>query len=401
MKTIGKISKILLSLVIMVTMFAASIPVVSADNAQSNVTVNRSYVMEDFIGDYDFPGLVTTDGVIVYCMEVDKNFVESNTVYTYSKAADAGLLWIIQNSYPNKSITGIKERDQYITQGAIWWYLDEINGVNKLSESFKSHDGDKEAYVGMRNEMIKLVNGGKQHRNDTQTSLAMTLTNNNTKLNLTSDKKYYESDYMTASITGATTFTVAVSGAKNIKVINEKGAIQTSYNSGEKFKIQIPASDITSKANITVKTTATGGKKSVATYTPSNTSFQSVVSTKINNETITKETTLTAEPVKVNPTCKVENGKYYGKNGNSVDKATYEKECLPKEEPKVCEIVDGKYYGKEGNLVDKETYNKECNSVVVPVPNTLANKSILALGLGVIIIASGVGLILYRKKLNS
>jgi len=210
----------------------------------------------------------------------------------------------------------------------------------------------------------------------------------------------------------------------------EKGAIQTSYNSGEKFKIQIPASDITSKANTTVKTTATGGKKSVATYVPSDTTYQSVVSTKVNTESITKEAVLTATPE--NPVCKIENGKYYGKNGNVVDKDTYEEECLPKEEPKICAvengkyygkngnvvdkqtyedeclekpktcvIEDGKYYGKDGNLVDKDTYNKECNSVVVPVPNTLANKSMLALIAGIIVIASGVGLIAYRKKLNS
>lgn len=395
-----KLSKILLSLVIMVSMFATSMPIVSAQN---EVTVNRSYVMDSFIGnDNDFPGLVLTDGTIVYCMEIDKEFVISGLKYTYSKDADAGLLWIIKNSYPNKSITGSKERDQYITQSAIWWYLDEISGANKLSKNFKSHEGDKEAYPGMRNEMIKLVNGGKAHRNDTQTSLSMTLTNNNSNLKLTSDKKYYESDYMNATVAGASAYTVSASGAKNVKIINEKGSIQTSYNSGAKFKIQVPASDITSKTSITVKATSTGGKESVAIYVPSDTTYQNVVSTKINNETITKETTLTAEPVVVkNPTCKVENGKYYGKNGNVVDKATYENECLEKEEPKYCVIEDGKYYGKNGNLVDKDTYNKECNSVIVPVPNTLANKSIIALVTGIIIIASGVGLIAYRKKINS
>ena len=57
--------------------------------------------------------------------------------------------------------------------------------------------------------------------------------------------------------------------------------------------------------------------------------------------------------------CKIVNGKYYGKNGNVVDKTTYENECVTK---RYCEIVNGTYYGKTGNVVDKETYENECTT---------------------------------------
>ena len=57
--------------------------------------------------------------------------------------------------------------------------------------------------------------------------------------------------------------------------------------------------------------------------------------------------------------CQYVNGSYYGKTGDKVDKATYEKECNL-EEKYYCKYINGVYYGKEGNTVSKETYEKEC-----------------------------------------
>ena len=60
--------------------------------------------------------------------------------------------------------------------------------------------------------------------------------------------------------------------------------------------------------------------------------------------------------------CEIVSGVYYGKNGNVVDKATYESECTtPKTEHK-CEVVSGVYYGKNGNVVDEKTYKSECEN---------------------------------------
>ena len=77
--------------------------------------------------------------------------------------------------------------------------------------------------------------------------------------------------------------------------------------------------------------------------------------------TPTPNPTPTPEPEK--HYCEYTNGKYYGKNGNEVDKTTYEKECTtPEPEKHYCEYTDGKYYGKNGNEVDKTTYEKECTT---------------------------------------
>ena len=53
--------------------------------------------------------------------------------------------------------------------------------------------------------------------------------------------------------------------------------------------------------------------------------------------------------------CKVENGKYYGKDGNEVTEKVYKDECL-----KICKVEKGKYYGKDGNEVTEKVYKEEC-----------------------------------------
>lgn len=403
MKNIMKnVTKILLSILMVVTVFGFTTDKVSAAGAPSSLTISRTKVMDSYIGyDNDFTAFAA-DGTIVYCMDIDKKGATTGMGYSYIAEGDQGLLYILKNGYPNKSITGAPERDQYITQSAIWWYLDDVYGVNKLSKAFKTTD--KEAYAGMRNEIIKLVNAGKVYKNKSQATPSMTLTTGGTVLNLTADKKYYESDYMSASVATASTYTVSASGAKNINVVNASGAIQQKFNSGEKFKIRIPAADVTTKTTVTVKTSAVGGNQMVGTYKSSDPAYQRVVSSKVyTKETnLEKTTTLTATPT---PTpekhiCEFVNDKYYGKNGNVVDKATFDKECG---EPvkNICKVVDNKYYGKDGKEVDKNTYDKECGETQeVIVPNTGANASALAIGAGLLTIGSGAGIMIYRRRFN-
>lgn len=57
--------------------------------------------------------------------------------------------------------------------------------------------------------------------------------------------------------------------------------------------------------------------------------------------------------------CVVYNGRYYGKDGYAVSKATYIDECIG-EVKHYCVVYDGKYYGKDGDVVSKSEYNKQC-----------------------------------------
>ena len=54
--------------------------------------------------------------------------------------------------------------------------------------------------------------------------------------------------------------------------------------------------------------------------------------------------------------CKIDNGKYYGKDGSEVTEAEYKEQC----EPKICKIENDKYYDNNGNEVTEEEYKKAC-----------------------------------------
>ena len=53
------------------------------------------------------------------------------TLVKNSSIIDNGLIYILRNGYPEKSITGDNDKDYYITQTAVWWYLDEV--TNQLA----------------------------------------------------------------------------------------------------------------------------------------------------------------------------------------------------------------------------------------------------------------------------
>jgi hypothetical protein len=55
--------------------------------------------------------------------------------------------------------------------------------------------------------------------------------------------------------------------------------------------------------------------------------------------------------------CKIENGKYYDKNGKEVTEAEYNKSCNP-----VCKVSNGKYYDNNGKEVSKDAYTKACGN---------------------------------------
>ncbi|MEI3508464.1 MAG: LPXTG cell wall anchor domain-containing protein [Bacilli bacterium] len=233
--------------------------------------------------------------------------------------------------------------------------------------------------------------------------------------------KYYESAYMSATLVGTKTYNVEVSGAtKNTVVVDEKGNIGTTMNSSERFKVRVPATEVSKKLDVNVKFSASGTIQKAKLYKPSDNTYQRVTGLYDEAVPLTKTVSLSVSPKQ--RVCEVVGDKYYGKNGTEVDKKTYEKECKNsceyidgkyygkagnvvdektyKEEcepVRSCEFTDDKYYGKDGNEVDKATFDKECGEEVI-VPNTSSNVSTLGIVGGMMLLASGAGIIAYRRK---
>lgn len=97
--------------------------------------------------DYALYAKKAKDGTYVYCIELPKKY-DGNLTYTKTGAMDIGINYILKH----KPSTGDKNKDFYITQMAIYWYQDWINGNdNNLQEPFK-----KLINAGAKNEKAEL-----------------------------------------------------------------------------------------------------------------------------------------------------------------------------------------------------------------------------------------------------
>ena len=92
--------------------------------------------------------------------------------------------------------------------------------------------------------------------------------------------------------------------------------------------------------------------------------------------------------------CKVDNGKYYNRDGKEVKYDEYKKDCL-----KICKVEDGKYFGVDGTEITESQYRNEClPSVTVNVPSTGSNGSVIPAVIGSLFVIVGLGSIQLSKK---
>ena len=363
-KALKKITQIALAVMIV---FVLGLGSSLAKVAPDSISVKRAEVLSALVdnAEYGFTIFTTEDGQIIYCMDVDKTPLKQGQTASLSGNGDAGLLYILQNGYPVKSITGNDEADKYITQAAVWWYVNE----SKLSSDFKNATKETDRYQLVSKYIKPMVEKARQAK-DTQGTPSLKIITNGTQLTLSDDEKYYESPYMSAALVNASEYKVSVSGgSKNTVIINEKGEKQTTFKSSERFKVRIPADEVTKTMNLSVKFTATGETQKAKIYTPSDKSYQRVVGLYTEEKALSGTASLKVDP----------------KNPDN----------------HVCAIIHDKYSGKDGNLVDEKTYKEECTvSEVVEVPNTKANISPFAVITGLLSILAGALLVICRKKSN-
>ena len=131
MKNIIKITTgILLTFIMIVT------SMINVNAAQNTISIGGATKINNaHINNLTFSYKVTTDGRYLYCLNRHKSTasnVQANLV-SNSSLVDGGVLYILKNGYPERSITGDREKDYYITQTAVWSYLDQTHGTNNLN----------------------------------------------------------------------------------------------------------------------------------------------------------------------------------------------------------------------------------------------------------------------------
>lgn len=276
-----KLMKKILTIVIATLIVLTSTTSVYA--ASDSIQLGEASYAGNYIAGVYFSDKKTTDGRYLYCLNMPKKTAQNvkATIVKNSKYTDGGLVHILKNGYPNKSITGDKSKDYYITQTAVWWYLDEVHGTTNLGNQFKNTGSDS---YNIRKYVKQLVNEGKQHKNDS-TSLATTkLTLSTSDITMQLNGDYYVSSAIKASVAqNISSYKVTLTGAPSGTVItinntNTNYTGEFTVNSNESFIIKVPKNSVTvEQLSIKIKASAVGNTQYMAyEYQPVDTNMQNV-----------------------------------------------------------------------------------------------------------------------------
>ena len=123
--------------------------------AYPDITIEAADVVRDFVNESNDALTIyeTSNGDVIYDLDLSAKAVKSGQVAHYEEAADAGLSYILENGYPHKTYTNNKGMDAYITQMAIWWYQSE----DTLNSGFKNapEETDKYGLVPMTKRLVE------------------------------------------------------------------------------------------------------------------------------------------------------------------------------------------------------------------------------------------------------
>lgn len=264
-------SKKLLTLILVAAIAIVTITT-STKAVTQTINIGDAQDLEAYIGGVRFATKTTTNGGYLYCLEMAKK-TPMNTTATYTGVRDSGIAYIVMNGYPNKSFTGDALKDYYITQTALWWYLDETTGTTNLGEQFKSEGLDP---YNMRGYVKALVQAGIEAKNKGYETISIKVDTESNKLTL--DGNTYTSKVINVA-TNASTYTVSLEGATaGTKVVGAiSGQEGTTLNNNEGFIIKVPSNEVSSTSlNIKVNVIANGLVYKALEYTPSNSDMQKV-----------------------------------------------------------------------------------------------------------------------------
>ena len=287
------IKKIILSVLVALLVFVSTATATYA--VPQTITLGGTETLEGYVSGVKFTTKTTKDGGYLYCLDMKKKTAKDTTA-TLKGQRDAGVAYIIANGYPSKSITGDRLKDYYITQTAVWWYLDDTTGSSNLSQKFKTTGSDPHNIRPIIKNLVEKAKTAKAN-GYAQTKLAISTSNKD----MTLKDGYYVSSEITASSSNISTYTVSLTNAPSgTKVVSTSGTEKTTFNAGEKFIIKVPGSKVTgTELDIKVTAKATGYVTKAYEYTPVNNTMQPVALIETETQNVSSTITLSIENSKV------------------------------------------------------------------------------------------------------
>ena len=267
-----RFKKILVALLLAVVSFCTLTTTVNA--VPQKIELGNPEFISGYIAGVGFDTKVSTSGELMYCLNMHKYTAKNSTAYLVGEL-DAGIAYIMLNGYPTKSFTGERLKDYYITQTALWWYLDDTTGSSNLSTSFKTNGSDP---YNLRPYIKKLVSDAKiaKARGYQKTTIKASVSDST--MSMTSDGKNYISEEVKVSSTNISDYKVTItSGPQGAIIIDKNGKEKTTFSANETFKVKVPASKIEgTKATVKVKISATGKVYKAYEYQPEVQSQQNI-----------------------------------------------------------------------------------------------------------------------------
>ena len=291
-----KFKKVLVALFIAVISYCTLTTTVNA--VPETIQLGDPESIPGYVAGVHFTTKTTTSGELMYCLNIHKYTAKNSTAKLVGEL-DAGVAYIMINGYPNKSFTGDRLKDYYITQTALWWYLDDTAGGTNLGNSFKTNGSDPN---NLRPYIKDLVAKAKTAKSKGYQKTTISASISDKTLSLASDGKYYVSNEISVSSTNMSSYNVSISGADGAIAVDSEGKSKTTFNSNEKFRVKVPVTKVdTSKTNIKVTISGTGKIYKAYEYQPTVQSQQNVTPSIITpiEEKVNTSITLTVSTSKV------------------------------------------------------------------------------------------------------
>ena len=285
--------KLILSVLVALLVFVSTATATYA--VPQTITLGGTETLEGYVSGVKFTTKTTKDGGYLYCLDMKKKTAKDTTA-TLKGQRDAGVAYIIANGYPSKSITGDRLKDYYITQTAVWWYLDDTTGSSNLSQKFKTTGSDPH---NIRPIIKNLVEKAKTAKANGYAQTKLTISTSNKAMTLKDG--YYVSNEITAATSNISSYKVSLTNAPSgTKVVSTSGVEKTTFSAGEKFIIKVPGSKVTgTELNIQVTAKATGYVTKAYEYTPVNNTMQPVALIETETQNVSSTITLSIENSKV------------------------------------------------------------------------------------------------------
>ena len=265
------LKKFLVAVLVAVVTFCTLQTTVNA--VPQSIQLGSPEQLDGYIAGVRFTTKTTIDGELLYCLDM-KKFTAQNTVAHLVGERDAGVAYIMVNGYPNKEFTGDRLMDYYITQTALWWYLDDTTGSTNLGASFKTTGSDPH---NLRPYIKDLVAKAKEAKAQGYQKTTISASVANETLKITSDGKYYESGEITVKATNMSEYNVKISGADGAVAVTTDGTEKTTFGVNESFKVRVPVAKVdTALVDITVTISGTGKIYKAYEYQPESDNQQNV-----------------------------------------------------------------------------------------------------------------------------